>query len=245
MPTSAAGGTGRPVCLKAWRTPTASPGMIATPSSLPGCVPRYLSVSDLAAASVKAPNASPATFMPGQLSITRFQAVLTWLSTGSRRQRAHGEHVALAAEDLREVGRALGRGEVVVAVDVDRAVDGHRAQQGDGRDARVGRLLHRPVERVRRRRLEDDQVGLLLDEAVVLLQLLGDVEVAARGADLHLPHALRVGEVLLEVVDDLDLEVADQLAPGDGDGVRARDAMGFQSAQRLLRTLTVDPGKSA
>ena len=46
-------------------------------------MPRYLSVSDLAAASVKAPNASPATFMPGQLSITRFQPVLTWLSTGA------------------------------------------------------------------------------------------------------------------------------------------------------------------
>ena len=140
---------------------------------------------------------------------------------GSRRQRAHGEHVALAAQHLREVRRSLGRGEVVVAVDVDRAVDGHRAQQRDGRDARVGRLLHRAVERVRRGRLEDDQVRLLLDEAVVLLQLLGDVEVAARGADLHLPHALRVGEVLLEVVDELDLEVADQLAPGHRDGVRA------------------------
>ena len=56
------------------QTPTDSPGMIATPSSFVGGWPGTSASRTSPRSSLKPPNASPATFMPGQLSMTPFHA---------------------------------------------------------------------------------------------------------------------------------------------------------------------------
>ena len=93
-----------------------------------------------------------------------------------RVHRRHGERAdrydgSLAAEDLGEIGGAVRRGQVVVAVDVDRAGDGNWGQQASRSGSPSRRLLDRAVERWRRA-LEDDEVRLGLHKALVLLQLL-------------------------------------------------------------------------
>src|SRR3954447_15103409 len=137
-------------------------------------------------------------------------------------EAVHVDPPALAAGEAAQVRR--GTCAVLDAVAVDRDLVGadRLRQHGDRRNPGFGGRSHRPRHRFDRRRLQDDDVGLLLDEGVELLDLLGDVEVAARRTDNYVFDRLVGAEHRLEGVDDLYLEVVDQLPPGDGDGVRPR-----------------------